>query len=103
MKDACIATLPVVFDDEVEDLTEYFGPQLLFKLVQTRIQLITDAFALVGAVQSENSGDTEKLPFWAIEVCFLAYRLFVVVYRSEKVLQQVRHGFQPSWESVASV
>ncbi|XP_034237528.1 uncharacterized protein LOC117643000 [Thrips palmi] len=73
---------------QVEDLTEYFGPQLLCKLVQTRIQLITDAFALVGAVQSQVPGDAVKLPFWAIEVCFLAYRLFVVVYRSEKVLQQ---------------
>ena len=77
---------------QVEAVTAHFGTQLLFKLVQTRIQLITDSYALVkvlSSAESDRDDSDEKLAFYALEVCFLAYRLFCVVYRSEKVVQQV--------------
>ncbi|KAK3933268.1 Gustatory receptor for sugar taste 43a [Frankliniella fusca] len=94
---------------QVEDLTSYFGVSLLFKLVQTRIQLITDAFAFVSTLQNNEGARDFELVYYAIEVCFIALRLFVVVYRSEKVLQQDQVLIQlvclvdpTAWDSAAS-
>jgi len=74
------------FSFQIELANKYFGPQLLFMIIQTRIQLITDGYKVVTALTPEGSSYFESV----FEVCFQWIRLFQIVYLSERVIQQVK-------------